>query len=312
VAALGRLRKYLFFFHIIMNRPTKESAIRFACKWTRLYSEIFYSLCQDGGRVQINSRYALIRQNLGSYVQMYDDEKKLGVALMLWLLGDDGFKEFNDEAASWSEQEQADFLAYACGGEGEKDIEESLNLPQTDTEWAEQEKFFQSLPDDEKTEATKRGAYFFKSFFAQFFNTLALMTHGAKLTTLVPLALQGDPDAFLKAVQVDRLLLTHHPYFIKRKQEAQDKGEDDFLKALAYRESNPNLKGKIRYPGLFMLFGILESIRWLDDLKHEEILDLCDEIGLDRFQNRIEDVNYLTKRLIDYRRFQKSGGVSMH
>ena len=151
----------------------------------------------------------------------------------------------------------------------------------------------------------------FSGVFAQIFNTLALMTHGAALTTLVPQAIEGDDEAFLKAVQVDRLLLTHHPYFIARKQRAQDEGDTEFLSALAYRESNPNLKGKIRYPALFMLFGILESVKWLDKLKHDEILDLCDEIGLDRFQNRIEDVNYLTKRLADYRRFQKSGGLSM-
>ena len=55
-----------------------------------------------------------------------------------------------------------------------------------------------------------------------------------------------------------------------------------------------------------MLFGILESFQWLNDLKHEEILDICDEAGLDRYQNRIEDVNYITKRLAEYRRWQKS------
>ena len=31
------------------------------------------------------------------------------------------------------------------------------------------------------------------------------------------------------------------------------------------------------------------------ELKHNELLDLCDSARLDRFQNRIEDVNYLTK-----------------
>ena len=138
------------------------------------------------------------------------------------------------------------------------------------------------------------------------------MTHGAKLTALVPQAMAGNEDAFLKAIQIDRYLLTHHPFFVQRKQEAQDRGEQEFLRKLAYRESNSNLAGKIRYPALFMLFGILESIQWLDDLSHVEILDICDEIGLDRYQNRIEDTNYLTKRLVNYRNWQKSGGVSMH
>ena len=131
------------------------------------------------------------------------------------------------------------------------------------------------------------------------------MVHGTKMTALVPLAMAGDDDAFLKAVQIDRMLLLHHPYFRDRKARAQNEGEMEFLSKLAYRESNPPLRSKIRYPGLYMLFGILESIRWLDDLEHAEILDACDGAGLDRYQNRIEDVNYLTKRLSEYRIWKK-------
>lgn len=295
-----------------MDRPTKDQALQFVIKWTPQYTAVFFDLKQSGGRVQIDPRYSQIRQNLGSYVQLYDDERRLGVAMMLWLYGTDGLRELNQEAEIWTEQEKAEYLEYFCGSEGESEMEQLLNLPVTDAEWKDQEELFSSLTDTEKREAEKRSAFLFSGVFAQFFNTLSLMTHGAKLTALVPKAVHGDMDAFMKAIQVDRLLLTHHPFFIARKQQAQDKGESEILRALSYRESVPNLSGKIRYPGLFMLFGLLESVQWLDDLRHEEILDLCDEIGLDRFQNRIEDVNYLTKRLRDYRRFQKTGGLSMH
>jgi len=267
----------------------------------------------DGGRVQIASRYAQVRQRMGNYVLLYDDERKPGLAMLVSLFGIEGFKSLNQELAAYTEQEAIEFLEYMAGEEAEADFTEDIVLPVTDEEWAEEEKRFQSLPEEQKAIATTQGGLFWSGFFSHFFNTLALMTHGAKLTALVPQAISGDDDAFLKAVQVDRLLLTHHPYFIERKQRAQDSGKEaEFLRALAYRESNPNLKGPIRYPALFFLFGVLESLQWLDDLKHDEILDLCDEMGLDRFQNRIEDVNYLTKRLRDYRRFQKTNGVSMH
>jgi len=153
--------------------------------------------------------------------------------------------------------------------------------------------------------------------FGSFFNTLSLMVHGAKLTALVPRAMAGDDACLLKAVQIDRYLLTHHPYFRERKLKAQDqqnvnKAERDFLGKLLYRERNTILRGKVRYPALYMLFGILEACRWLNDLKHEEILDLCDKTGLDRYQNRIGDVVCITKRLREYRRWQKTGTVSMH
>lgn len=290
---------------------SKESALRFAKKWTPLYAEVYQELKSEGGRVKISGRFAKIRSNVGNYVQLYDDERKPGVALFLALLGEDGFKKFNEDSATWSEREISEFVEELASDNTQEEILQDLDIPETEAEWIKQEQEFEALPEVQKATSIRTGGFFWSGFFAQFFNTLSLMTHGATLITLVTQALANDDEAFCKAVQVDRFLLTHHPFFIARKQRAQDEGDTDFLSALAYRESNPNLKGKIRYPALFMLFGVLESLKWLDKLKHDEILDLCDEIGLDRFQNRIEDVNYLTKRLADYRKFQKSGVLSM-
>lgn len=295
-----------------MIRPTKATALKFAKKWTPVYSELYLELKRDGGRVVIGNRFAAIRQNIASYVALYDDERKIGAVMMMALLGVEGLKEFSLESAQWSEQELTKFSEYSLGEELENDLLELLHFPETDAERKEKEKAFQDLPESEKADATTRGFCLYAGIFCQLFNTLSLMAHGAKLTTLVPKAIAGDDESFLKAVQVDRYLLTHHPYFVQRKRDAQDRGEDGFLRKLAFRESNPNLAGKIQYPALFMLFGILQSIQWLDDLSHAEILDICDEIGLDRYQNRIEDTNYLTKRLGNYRNWQKSGGMSMH
>jgi hypothetical protein len=61
-----------------------------------------------------------------------------------------------------------------------------------------------------------------------------------------------------------------------------------------------------------MVFATLESFHLLDAFTATEILDICDEAKLDRFQNRIEDENYLIKRRREYRRFQKITPMSMH
>lgn len=294
------------------QRVSKTIALRFAKKWTPVYAELHRELKQEGGRVALGGRYATFRGTIAAYVMLYDDERKIGSVMMKALLGEAGLSEFVLESAQWSERELSEFTEYSFSEELEQDLIDLLNLPKNDTEWKEREKVFHSLSESERAEATTRDICLFAGVFSQVFNTLSLMTHGAKLTTLVPQAIAGNDDALLKAAQVDRYLLTHHPYFIQRKQDAQDRGEEEFLRKLAYRESNPNLAGKIRYPALFMLFGILESIQWLDDLSHNDILDICDEIGLDRYQNRIEDTNYVTKRLLEYRQFQKTGGVSMH
>lgn len=295
-----------------MIRPPKDVALRFAKKWTPVYADLHRELKQEGGRVALGNRFAAIRQNIAVYVTLYDDERKFAFVMMKALLGEAGLNEIVLESAQWAEEELSEFTEYCFSEELEQDLIELLDFPKTDAEWKEREDAFHKLPESEKAEATTLDICLFAGIFGQVFNTLSLMTHGAKLTTLVPQAMAGNEEAFLKAVQVDRYLLSHHPYFVQRKQEAQDRGEAEFLRKLAYRESNPNLAGKIRYPALFMLFGILESIQWLDELSHDEILDICDELGLDRYQNRIEDRYYLAKRLINYRNWQKSGGLSMH
>jgi len=60
-----------------------------------------------------------------------------------------------------------------------------------------------------------------------------------------------------------------------------------------------------------MLFALLEDTYWLDDLKHREILEICDELQLDRYGNRIESENALTKALRGYRKFQEFNRMSM-
>jgi len=296
----------------LIVRPDKSAALRLAMTWTPLYVQMFCELKNEGGRVQFQNRFTIFREKIAAYVTLYDDERKIGSLLLKGLLGEEGSRNFCLESAQWSEKELSEFFTYICGAEGGQEFIDAFNFPDSEEEWKRREEFFHTLSIDEKAKATTREICFFAGLFGQMFNTLALMTHGAKLTTLVPLAIAGNDDALLKAAQVDRYLLTHHPYFVERKRKAQDNGEIEFLRKLAVRETNPNLSGRIQYPGLFMLFGVLESLQWLDDLSHVEILDLCDEMGLDRYQNRIEDTNSLTKRLLAYRRFQKTGGVSMH
>ncbi|MER0216991.1 MAG: hypothetical protein DU481_12555 [Nitrosomonas sp.] len=58
---------------------------------------------------------------------------------------------------------------------------------------------------------------------------------------------------------------------------------------------------------MYSLFATLDLFEWLDDFTAPEILDMCDEAGLDRYQNRIEDENYLIKRRLEYRKKQKIG-----
>src|ERR1035437_2640919 len=291
-----------------MLRPEKESSLKVVQRLSPMCVELLLDLQKGGGRISFTHEVAQVQNLFGQYVLIYDDERKIGRAMLLAFLGDEGLKNFNQEIEELSEKEQQEFLDGNFSIESLNEIAEemdSFKIPQSPAEWKAARDELAKLPEDERKETEKRGAFFWCFFFSSFFNTLSLMVHGTRMTSLVPRAIAGDDDAFLKAVQIDRMLLLHYPYFRDRKARAQSEGETEFLSKLGYRESNPPLRSKIRYPGLYMLFGLLESVQWLDELKHEEILELCDDAGLDLYQNRIEDVNNLTKRLGEYRLWKK-------
>jgi hypothetical protein len=249
-----------------------------------------------------------------SYVTVYDDENRIHKCLWLALCGEAGHKELNDELVAMSREEQQawfdDLMAEANEEDAWSWIEEMF--PDTPAKEEAARLKFEALTDEEKKEAGKRATYWWFFFLCSFYNYLSLMLHGFKLTVLVARAKAGDPDAFCKAIHVEPRLLRHHSYFRDRYLLAQEDGETAFLKRIGYRLAHSGLKGSIRYPGLNMVFAMLEAAGWLDGgFTHEQILDVCDKAELDRFENRIEDTNYLTKRLGEYRARQKLSDLSM-
>jgi hypothetical protein len=293
-------------------RASKAATLSFAERLTPQYAEMVRELQRGGGWFRLQPRVAAYLDRIGSYVKLYEDEKKLGIALMCGLVGIEEFKQFNEEVKQWTPERQQQYMEEFATDTDFEHLLDEIEVPDSDEGWDRATEIFNALPKDQQEQTATRTALLYGGAFGGFFNTLSLMVHRAKLTTLVPLAISGNQDAYVKAVQIDRLLLLHHPYFRERKQQAQSNGEGEFLAKLAYTEANPPVRGRLQYPGLYVLFGILDSLGWLQDLRHDEILDACDRAGLDRYQNRIEDVNYVTKRLSEYRRWQKTGGVSMH
>ncbi len=141
---------------------------------------------------------------------------------------------------------------------------------------------------------------------ASFHNYFALMMHGQKLTQLVELAKKGNDESFYKAIQIDKNILHGIPYFKQKYQKALDEGTQDFIATVGRRLAKPHISGKIRHGALYILFALLEGTGWLDELKHREILDICDRVGFERYAYRIESENALTKSLQNYKNLQNN------
>lgn len=270
------------------------------------YIELLHGLQAKDGWVRLPDKFEEIfrQMNLDPYVQVFDDEKLIHGSLALFLMGKDGVKSFNDDLNAMSPVQQAEFardlLADVSQEEKWSWIEDCF--PETPEQQADLATQFHVLSEDQKAEASKRAVWFWTMFFGLFYQYLALMLHGQKLTSLVSQAKQGSIDAFAKAVHIEPRLLRSHPFFHERFERAKADKDVNFLKRIGNRIATHGSPGKIRYPGLYVVFAILEAAGLLGgEFTHEEILDMCDEAGLDRWQNRIEDVGYLTKRLNEYR-----------
>ncbi|PPC96076.1 hypothetical protein [Methylotenera mobilis] len=300
-------------------RPSKSQVIKIITRQAPEYVDFFMEFKADAhGWLILPDKLIQAKNNLNinQYVTLYRDQKTIDTCLMLFLMGKDGLKEWNSELATIPVEEQQK--------ECESIIQEILDEPldyfdKLLPEWPESQEeidaartAFESMDNERKKAEVQRAQYLLMHIFLSIHNLFSVMTNGESMVSLVPKAIQGDDESLFKAIKVDRNLIDHHPYFVERIKRAKLEGEKEFIKELARYQARPNLISQIKLPGLYVVFAMLDVMSWLDDFSHEEILDLCDAAKLDRWQHSIVDTNAVTKRLAQYRRYQKTGGVSMH
>jgi hypothetical protein len=93
-------------------RMCKEAALSLAVRLAPQYGQVLRELQEN--HFEFQPRIAAIRDKWGSYVQLYEDEQRLGIALCTGLFGENEFKELNEESKNWSaEQQQAALEGFA-------------------------------------------------------------------------------------------------------------------------------------------------------------------------------------------------------
>lgn len=271
---------------------------------------------KDGGWLRLSSKAVdyLTALNISKYPELYVDEKKILGLLAVAVAGEgDKAREFVREVGEEYEKNPGAFVKETIEAVTGVNVEIEKVFALTHAERGEAKAAFEKLPEEERHAAIRKLQLQVSFLVVMFFQTLAVMVHGRKMTALVASAIEGDDDALCKAVQIDRSVLVAIPYFGERLRRAHLEGDGDFCGRLGYRMANPVLKGKIRYRTLWIVFSFLEQFGLLDGaLKHREILDICEQVGVGGKKSRIEDVGYLSKRLAEYRRFQKKGGRTTH
>lgn len=264
----------------------------------------------EHGRVRFPSYITNAIKNLKiqEYPLLYISEAAIVTMFLKGFITNDEIRELNSALESGVPEECGEFLTELITSFSTA-IDE-IEIPKTpEAQEAAQQKFL-SLSEEDQKKAIKISQHFFASFLASFYQSLSVMVHGEKLTSLVSQAVAGNDHAFVKAVQIDKRILIEYPYFRERFVRAQMDGDSNFYDLISYRLQAAPYCGKIRHKSLWLTFSILEATGWLYELKHREILDICDEVGVGGWKNRIQEVKHLSRRIKQYREFQKHGIVS--
>jgi hypothetical protein len=248
---------------------------------------------------------AIANLKIESYPLLYENEASIGLILFRAFMSQEEMLELNSQLVDQSPLERGQTMREWMSDLLECD--EAFELPKTPAAEKLALAQFNALSKEDQAEAVRVGQHLWMGFLACFFQNVSVMVHGEKLTSLVAQAKAGSDDAFCKAVQIDKRILTTIPYFKQRFERGTLEGDQDFTDALAYRLQCPPYKGKIRHKALWMTFAYLDMVGLLDNLTHQEILDLCDDAGVGGYPNRIEDVRHISKRLADFRRFRGYG-----
>lgn len=247
------------------------------------------------------------RLKVETYPLLYEDERFIANALLLAFLDQTEICELGEELERWSPDERGERLVDLTHDIDAvlAEIVQELDAPVVAKDW-------ELLTEDAKRHAMRQAQLLVSAVLASFYQTLSVMVHGEKLTSLVSQAKNGDDDAFVKAVQIDKRILIAIPYFNERFSAAHSGGEPEFLASLGRRLGTSPYVGKIRHKTLWLAFAILDQVGLLHTLSRSEILRICDDAGVGGYKNRIEDVTGLSKALNRYVTFQKKGIIATH
>lgn len=258
------------------------------------------------GQLRFPSQVAdfIARFKIENYPLFYQSEVAIAYAFMKGALSDDEIKVFCEEMNEATLEERTAALQAINEDlrQGVEDAEAHVASRTT----VELEAEYLTLSFQEKVDACRSVQWFGISFFAMFHQILSVMIHKEKLTTLVAKAKAGDDSAFVKAVQIDKRILTIDPYFLGRFHNINAEGNEDFRDKLTYRLRCAPYAGRVRHKSLWMSLAFLDMCGHLDTLKRRELLDVLDEAGVGGFENRIADVKYLDKRIVEYKSMQQS------
>lgn len=263
-------------------------------------AELFSMLrtASPGDGLSPKLRQILANLKVQNWAHLYQNPQNQTKLKLLLVMTPEEINNLNSELESMSPEEQVAWAIEMVDAISEDDFDE------TDEEAAQKE--FESLNDKEKAERIKQTQLFFTFFMPVIFNYLAIMVHRKSMFQLVVEAMSGDDESLLKAIQIDKTVLTSIPYFVERNLQAARDGDFAFQRRINTYRNKPIFVSRPRYPTLWLLFSAVQEMNLLDDFESDKdsFFNLCEEVGAYGFKYGVEDVESFSRRLRAYKKDQ--------
>lgn len=264
----------------------------------------------SGGRLkfllEVNSMIVNLR--IENYPLLYENTAAIANVLAPAFMDSNEISAFNVKVENASPADRGQMIADALVDLDT--LDPAFDFSKSDEEKQQASESLAALDPKTQEEISKFWQHLMMGTFALFYDYLSIAVHGEKLTALVAQAKNGDDAAFGKAIQIDGRILIVIPYFKDRYSRAITEDHEDFRAMVSRKLSSPPYKGRIEHKSLWMTFAFLESVGLLYALPREELLDLCNDVGVGESGQPIDDVKNLNKRLSLYREFQNRGALS--
>tara|TARA_R110001592_G_scaffold284150_1_gene552493 strand:+ start:7227 stop:8114 length:888 start_codon:yes stop_codon:yes gene_type:complete len=266
--------------------------------------EVISDVEGDEGFLNLPEKFSdlLTRDGLPPWSSYYEQPEKMRGFIAQSLFSSDELAQLEAEIKSSSPEEiqtlRLEIQKKILEGTGSTQVEEVLDSLQPDqaaSMWANMEA-------TEQTQA-EIGLYFiFYTMLTQIHYYFALITYGKNICDLIEEAKAGVDDSFYKVVRIDRTVLFGIPYFQKRLIRAQLGREPEFLKKLSNAIKAKPLGSKYSHKMLMFVFAILDDEGLLYELSPDQLMDICEDLGVYGHDYGVEDPASLRKLLNKYKR----------
>jgi len=264
------------------------------------FRQILRDLRESHGYISFPDQLCLFlsKNETSGWSSLYENPDTIRALCLASLIGKDGVMELAEKLRDSSVDAQIQVREMLKAEVLSGEFDSQFEVDQTTIDKARQE--FENLDPSDQADAIQHVCIVLYSVITQFHHYLALMSFGTSQCDLVRMAKAGDDSAFFKAVQVDKTVLFGIPYFRQRLTKAQLSGESDFMDKLAKAVQGKPLGSKIRYKTLMMVFAVLDDEGFLD-MPLDQLMNICEDIGVYGREYGVEDVDSLRKRVQYYR-----------